>query len=76
MANRHVAPAHRHHQRAEPSWVPWVWRAAETLLADGPEAIALGERDRDEVLAILGAAIDLVGERTRRRPRARRRRAA
>jgi hypothetical protein len=58
------------------AWLPWVWRAAETLLADGPEAIGLQERDRDEVLAILGAAIDLVGERSRRRPHARRRRAA
>jgi len=53
-----------------------VWRTAETLLCDGPEAVALSEREPDEVLAILGAAIDLIGERTRRRPDARRRRAA
>jgi hypothetical protein len=40
------------------------------------EAVGLHELDRDEVLAILGAAIELVGEGSRRRPHARRRRAA
>jgi len=40
------------------------------------EPIGLPERDRDEMLAILGAAIELVGERTGRRPCARRRRRA
>jgi hypothetical protein len=50
--------------------------AAQTLLEDGPEAIGLHERDRDEQLAILRAAVELVTARTRRRPCAKRRRAA
>jgi hypothetical protein len=66
----------RRHQGTATAWLPWVWRAAETLLADGPEAIALGERDTDEVLAIWRVAVELICERPPRRPCARRRRAA
>jgi hypothetical protein len=54
--------------------LPWVLRLAQRLV-DG-ERIALHERDRDEQLAILRAAVELVRERTKRRPCARRRRAA
>jgi hypothetical protein len=50
-----------------PAFCPWVVRAAAMLLVDGPEAIALLERDTDEVIAILAAAIGLV--EARRRPR-------
>jgi hypothetical protein len=56
------------------AWLPWVWRAAQTLLVDGPEALALRERDADEVRAILRAAVELI--QTRRPPCARKRRAA
>jgi hypothetical protein len=53
------------------SWLPWVRRLAQRLV-DG-EVLALGEREPDEVLAILRAAIELVQDRGRRRPRPRRR---
>jgi hypothetical protein len=53
--------------------LPWVLRAAETLLCEGPEAIALRQRDWDEQLAILGAVVALVRDRGRHRPRPRRR---
>jgi hypothetical protein len=67
-----IARTDRSHQPGEATaWCPWVWRAAATLLVDGPEAIALGDRDVDEQLAILRAAVALVMER--QRPRGRRR---
>jgi hypothetical protein len=70
----HIARTDRSHQPAEATaWQALVWRAAATLVADGPDAIALGERDADERLAILGAAMALVRARRRRRPGARRR---
>jgi hypothetical protein len=72
-----IQPTRPPHQRgAARVWLPWLWRLAETLLIDGPEAIALGERDADEVSAILRCAVELIQERTRRRPCARRWRAA
>jgi len=72
-----LPPAYRkRYQSTATAWLPWVWRAASTLLADGPEAIALGKRDADEVRAILRAAVGLIQARRRRRPCARRRRAA
>jgi hypothetical protein len=55
-------------------WLPWVWRLAAALLEG--ERLALRDRESDEVLAILRAAVALIRERTRRRPCARRRRAA
>jgi hypothetical protein len=52
----------RHRRAASP--LPWVVRAAATLLIDGP--IALLERDTDEVVAILRTAIELVTAAKRR----------
>jgi hypothetical protein len=69
-----VPPARHKRQPSAATPLPWVTRLAARLVRG--ELIGLHERDRDEVLAILGAAIELVGERTRRRPCARRRRAA
>jgi hypothetical protein len=51
-----------------------VWRLADQLVRG--ERIGLRERDRDEVLVILRCAIELIQERTRRRPCGRRWRAA
>jgi len=71
-------PLHRgrrnRHLGAAPAWLPWVRRLAGQLVRGEP--IGLHERDRDEVLAILRAAVELVTARTRRRPCARRRSAA
>jgi hypothetical protein len=61
------------HSAAAAAWAPWVWRAAAVVLANGPEAIALHQRDADEVRAILMAAIELVREQARRGPRPRKR---
>jgi hypothetical protein len=51
--------------------LPWVERLAQRLV--NGERIALRELDGGEVLAVLRVALKLVGARTRRRPRARRR---
>jgi hypothetical protein len=54
--------------------LPWVRRLADQLVRG--ESIGLGDRDQDEALAILRCAVELIQERIRRRPCARRRRAA
>jgi hypothetical protein len=51
--------------------LPWVERAALAFIRG--ERIGFAERDRDEQLAILNAAVELVTARTRRRPCAKRR---
>jgi len=45
--------------------LPWVERLARAFLRGEP--IGLHERDRDEQLAILRAAVELIERRTRRR---------
>jgi hypothetical protein len=51
--------------------LPWVERLARAFLRGEP--VGLPERDRDEQLAILRAAVELVTASTRRRPGAKRR---
>jgi hypothetical protein len=44
------------------AWLPWVYRAAEALIHGDPSAVALRERPRCEVLAILRCAVELLQE--------------
>jgi hypothetical protein len=62
------------HEPLESVTLPWVTRLADAMILG--ESIGLHERDRDEQLAVLRAAVELVTARTRWRPCARRRRAA
>jgi hypothetical protein len=51
------------HRNAAVAWLPWVYRAADLLMRDGPEAVAMRQRPHDEQLAILQAVIELLAER-------------
>jgi hypothetical protein len=55
----------------QPGVLPWIERTAEAFLRG--ERIGFAERDRDEVLCILRAVVELIRERPPRRPCARRR---
>jgi hypothetical protein len=49
------------HRNAAGAWLPWIHRAAETLIYFGPDAVALRQRPRDEQIAVLRCAVELLG---------------
>jgi hypothetical protein len=58
------------------AFLPWIERYARSYLRFGPREVGFGWLTRDEQLAVLAMASELVGGHDRTRPEARRRRSA